>query len=371
MISHEIPFMNLKEQTDLLLPEIAAVLDMVCRSTDFTGGTYVDQFEKEFADFLGAPFFAGVSSGSDALFLSLKALGIGPGDEVILPANTFIATAFAPMRLGAVPVFADCDPLTWQIDPLSVEQKIGPKTRAVIGVHLYGQAFPVDELRRLAADAGLKLLEDCAQAQGTLYRGRRAGTLSDAGCFSFYPSKNLGAYGQAGGISSADAQVDRLIRIMRSQGENGKYRHEMTGYNMRLDAIQAAVLSVKLPYLAGWNERRTQIVRRYREEIHNPALRFQAELEHTQPAWYLAVVCVDDRDHFLAFMEERHIHCGIHYPVPCHLQPAVKDLGYHAGDLPCAEYQASHCVSLPLYPELPDQDIGFIIDVCNTYKKSM
>lgn len=362
--------MDLKDQIDSLQPEITAALEKVCRSAAFSDGIFVDQFEKEFADFLGAANFAGLSSGSDALFLGLKALGIGPGDEVIVPANTFIATAFAPMRLGAVPVFADCDPLTWQIDPVSAEQKIGPKTRAVIGVHLYGQAFPVDELRQLTDAHGLKLLEDCAQAQGSLYRGRAAGTLSDAGCFSFYPSKNLGAYGQAGGICCADEQIDRVVRIMRSQGESRKYRHEMLGYNMRIDALQAVVLSAKLPHLSAWNERRAQIVRQYRDEIHNPALQFQAESELTKPAWYLAVVCVDDRDHFLAYMEDNNIHCGVHYPVPCHLQPAMKDLGYHPGDLPRAEYQTAHCVSLPLYPELPDQDAAYIIDVCNTYKKN-
>ncbi|MCR5138415.1 MAG: DegT/DnrJ/EryC1/StrS family aminotransferase [Oscillospiraceae bacterium] len=361
------PFFDLTGQQAALHDEISAAIDAVLRKAAFTGGPFVEEFENGFADFLGARHFAGVSSGSDALFLALSAMGIGEGDEVIVPANTFVATAFAVSRLGAVPVFADCDALTWQMDPASVESRITGKTRAMIGVHLYGQAFPVDDLKRLAKQYGLFLLEDCAQSQGTVYRGKTVGTLSDAGCFSFYPSKNLGACGQAGGVASADDELDQTIRILRSQGSREPYVHEQTGYNMRLDGIQAAVLSVKLRYLQKWNRQRAETVRRYREEISNPLIQFQGELADTVPAWYLAVVCVPDRQSFMEYMEKKGIRCGCHYPVPCHLQPAYRSLGYRSGELPNAEFLAEHCVSLPLFPELSEEEMDRVIKACNAY----
>ena len=365
----EIPFIDLKQQNDALHAEIMEAIAAVCHSSAFSGKPCVNVFEDAFRAFLGAEHFAGVSSGSDALFLALQALGVGAGDEVIVPANTFIATAFAAMRLGAVPVFADCDPITWQIDPDAVKTLLTEKTRAVIGVHLYGQAFPVDELREITQRNGLYLLEDCAQSQGTAFRGRTVGTLSDAGCFSFYPTKNLGAFGQAGGVASRDPAVDRRIRLAREQGSEKRYHHEVLGYNMRMDAIQAAVLTVKLSHLKAWNRRRSEIVRAYREGITNSALQFQGELPYTDPAWYLAVVCVPEREGFLRHMEDHGIHCGIHYPIPCHLQPVMKELGYHKGSLPHCEYLAEHCVSLPLFPELPDEDVQRVIDACNGYEK--
>lgn len=363
----DIPFIDLKAHIGALQPEIMDALARVCASADFSGGTFVEPFERQFAEFIGAERFAGVSNGSDALLLALRALGIGSGDEVILPASTFIATAFAPMRLGAVPVFADCDPVTWQIDPVDVERRITRRTRAVIGVHLYGQAFPLDEIRAIAAAHGLKVLEDCAQSQGTLYRGRAVGALSDAGSFSFYPTKNLGACGQAGGVACADEAADRAVRVMRAQGAAVTYLHDVLGYNMRMDGMQAAILSVMLPKLPGWNARRAAIVAQYREGIHNPALRFQGELDYTDPAWYLCVVCVDDRDAFMRHMKDRGIACGIHYRVPCHLQKAAAHLGYRRGDLPNAEYLADHCVSLPLFPELTEQDVERVIEACDRF----
>ena len=362
-----IPFMDLTEHIRRLQPKIQEATAQVCATTAFSGGEFVERFERDFAAFIGAPHFAGVSSGSDALMLALLAYGIGPGDEVIVPANTFIATAFAPMRIGARPVFADCDRDAWQIDPGSVEAHLTDRTRAIIGVHLYGQAFPLDELNALARRKGLKLLEDCAQSQGTLYRGRRVGALSDAGCFSFYPTKNLGACGQAGGTACRDEEADRKVRMLRAQGSIQHYHHEAIGYNMRMDSIQAAILTEKLPFLESWNARRAAIVERYRREILNPALTFQAEYEYTSPAWYLAVVCVDDRKDFLRFMQERNILCGIHYPIPCHLQAATRHLGGCAGDLPNAEYQAAHCVSLPLFPELTDESVDRVIEACISY----
>lgn len=365
MSRSDIPFIDLKAHTRFVAGEIRDAVARVCATADYSDGAFVERFEGEFANYLGAPGFIGVSNGSDALFLALRALGISEGDEVILPASTFIATAFAPMRLGATPVFADCDPMTWQIDPLSAERRITERTRAIIGVHLYGQAFPVDKINQLACQHGLKVLEDCAQSQGTMYRGRSVGTLSDAGCFSFYPTKNLGACGHAGGVTCADEAADRAIRIMRSQGANADGTHIKLGYNMRMDGIQAAILSAMLSHLPAWNEKRAKIVRRYRAEIFNPDICFQGELSYTRPAWYLAVVCVPDRQRFLRYMADLGITCGVHYRQPCHLTPAMAALGYRRGDLPNAENLADHCVSLPLYPELEEADVERVIEACN------
>ena len=363
----DISFIDLKAHTRLLEREIMDAVACVCATAEYSGGSFVEKFEGEFARFLGAPGFIGVSNGSDALFLALRALGISEGDEVIVPASMFIATALAPMRLGAVPVFADCDPVTWQIDPASVERLVTKRTRAIIGVHLYGQAFPLDEINQLARRHGLKVLEDCAQSQGTVYRGRRVGTLSDAGCFSFYPTKNLGACGQAGGVTCAAEADDRAIRIMRSQGADAKGTHVELGYNMRMDGMQAAILSAMLPHLRAWNERRSEIVRQYRAGIDKPHIRFQGELPHTDPAWYLAVVCVPDRERFLRYMADLGIICGVHYRQACHLAPAMAGLGHRRGDLPNAEYLADHCVSLPLYPELSDDAVNRVIEACNRW----
>lgn len=365
MVSNAIPFIDLKAHTGRMEGEILDAVKRVCATADYSGGAFVEAFEEQFARFLNAPGFAAVSNGSDALFLALRALDVSEGDEVIVPASTFIATAFAPMRLGAKPVFADCDPVTWQIDPASVAQRITGRTRAIIGVHLYGQAFPVDEINALARRYGLRVIEDCAQSQGTLYRSSPVGTLSDAGCFSFYPTKNLGACGQAGGVACADGAADRRLRCMRSQGMDGGGVHVELGYNMRMDGMQAAILSAMLPHLPEWNRRRSEILRRYRAEIVNPGIRFQGELPHTQPAWYLAVVCVPDRQRFLRHMADRGINCGVHYPQPCHLTPAMAALGHRRGDLPNAEYLADHCVSLPLYPELDAAAVDRVVEACN------
>jgi len=367
MASNAIPFIDLKAHTGRVEGEILDAVKRVCTTADYSGGAFVEAFEEQFARFLNAPRFTAVSNGSDALFLALRALGICEGDEVIIPASTFVATAFAPMRLGATPVFAECDPVTWQLDPASVEERLTGRTRAIIGVHLYGQAFPVDEINALARRHGLRVIEDCAQSQGTLYRANPVGTLADVGCFSFYPTKNLGACGQAGGVACADASVDRRLRRMRSQGADRDGTHVELGYNMRMDGLQAAILSVMLPHLPEWNRRRADILRRYRTEIDNPGIRFQGELPHTQPAWYLAVVCVPDRQRFLRHMADRGISCGVHYPQPCHLTPAMAALGHRRGDLPNAEYLADHCVSLPLYPELGAAGVDRVVEACNAF----
>ena len=363
-----IPHMDLSRQMRALDREITDALHGVVTDCAFSGGAYVESFEREFAAWLGGTRFAGVSSGTAALLLALRALGVGQGDEVILPANTFIATAWAPAYLGATPVFADCDPFTWELDPASAETKITKRTRAIIGVHLYGQAFPLQETMHLAGAYGLKLVEDCAQAQGTRYGYARVGTFGDAGCFSFYPGKNLGACGEAGGVCTRDPELERRVKMLRNQGAEVRYRHDEVGYNMRMDGFQAAILSLKLRRLEVWNQRRKEIYDRYREEIRNPLIVFQGQRPDTEPAWHLAVCCVDHRERFMAHMTDRGISCGIHYPIPCHLQKAFSELHYQEGDLPNVEYLAAHCVSLPLFPELTEQEVGYVVAACNAYR---
>lgn len=363
-----IPQMDLSRQMRALDREVADVLHAVITDCAFSGGTYVETFEREFAEWLGGIRFAGVSSGTAALLLALRVLGVRQGDEVIVPANTFIATAWAPVYFGATPVFVDCDPFVWELDPASAEKKITPRTKAIIGVHLYGQTFPLRETMRLAEAYGLKLIEDCAQAHGTRYGHMRVGTFGDVGCFSFYPGKNLGACGEAGGLSTRDPGLERRVKALRNQGAEVRYRHDEVGYNMRMDGFQAAILSLKLRKIEAWNRRRKEIYERYREEIRNSLIVFQGLRPDTEPAWHLAVCCVDHRERFLAHMAERGISCGIHYPVPCHLQKAFSQLHYYEGDLPNAEYLAAHCVSLPLFPELTEEETGRVIDACNAYK---
>lgn len=363
----KLSFMSLERQTDALSAEILSAVREVCENRDFTGGKHVEEFERAFAAWLGLPGFVGASSGTASLLLALRACRVQSGNEVIVPANTFIATAWAPVYLGAKPVFADCDPFTWEIDPADVERKITPNTKAIIGVHLYGQAFPAAEILSIARAGGLHLVEDCAQAQGTICQGRRAGQWGDAACYSFYPSKNLGACGDAGGLSLADEQSERLVRRLRTHGSERRYYHDEVGYNMRMGGFQAAILLKKLPYLEEWNNQRAHIYRLYRTHIRNPRIVFQAERPDTKPAWHLAVCCVDDREKFLSHMEDAGIDCGIHYPIPCHLQKAFSYLDYREGDFPHTEYLASHCVSLPLFPELTESEISLVIDVCNRY----
>lgn len=363
-----IPHMDISRQMRALNQEIAGAVQEVITDCEFSGGSYVETFEREFAAWLGETRFVGVSSGTAALLLALRGLGVQRGDEVILPANTFIATAWSPVYLGATPVFADCDPSTWELDPASVEKKITKRTRAIIGVHLYGQAFPLQEIAQLAGACGLKLVEDCAQAQGTRYGRARVGTFGDVGCFSFYPGKNLGACGEAGGLCTSDPDLERRVKMLRNQGSEVRYHHNEVGYNMRMDGFQAAILSLKLRKLEAWNQRRKEIYDRYREEIWNPLIVFQGRHSDTDPAWHLAVCCVGHRERFLAHMEDHGISCGIHYPVPCHLQKAFSMLHYREGDLPNAEYLAAHCVSLPLFPELTEEEAGRVAAACNAYR---
>ena len=347
--------------------EYMKAIEEVCENTAFSGGVYADRFADEFASYLGVKAVSGVDNGTSALHLAMLALGIGAGDEVIVPANTYIATAWGVSYTGAVPVFADCTADTWEIDPEDVVRRISPKTKAIIGVHLYGQPFDVDALREIAKERGLFLVEDCAQAAGAEYKGIKTGAMCDIGCFSFYPGKNLYAFGEGGAVSSDNERYIDAVNVYKNQGCRERYYHEVIGYNMRLEGIQGAVLSVGLKYLDGWNERRRIIGGRYDSEIGHSAITKQYHPDDTKTVYHLYEIQVPDPDDFITWMRDRGIECQRHYPVPCHLQEAYKALGYSEGDCPNAEKLAKHCVTLPMFPEMTDDEVSSVIKCCNSY----
>ncbi len=348
--------------------EYDAALLAACDNTSFSGGVCAEEFDKEFAAFCGSKYATGVNNGTSALHCAMMALGVQPGDEVIVPANTFIATAWAPSYCGATPVFVDCTSDTWEIDPDKIEAAITDKTKGIIGVHLYGQPFEFDKVKEIADRHGLFVVEDCAQAHGAIYKGKKAGTLGEMGCFSFYPGKNLFCFGEGGSVTSDNAEYIDKINVIKNHGSRVRYHHEMIGYNMRLEGTQGAVLSVGLKHLDEGTKRRQEIGERYLKEITNPLITMQAHPEETKSVFHLFVITVEKRDEFVEFMHEHGIGCDKHYPVPCHLQEAYAHLGYKEGDCPNAEYLAKHCVSLPMYPELTDEEAAYVIEMCNKFE---
>ena len=347
--------------------EYLEAITRVCEETAFSGGKYADQFDREFAEYVGTKYACGVNNGTSALHLAMLALGVGPGDEVIVPANTYIATAWGVTYTGAVPVFVDCTPDTWELDPSKIEEKITERTRGIIGVHLYGQPFDYSGVREVADRHGLFVVEDCAQAHGARFEGRNVGSLGDLGCFSFYPGKNLYAFGEGGSITCDSEEYFRHMTRLKNQGCDRRYYHDEVGYNMRLEGLQGAVLSVSLKYLPEWTKRRREIGRRYLNEISNPLITMQNHPANTDPVYHLFVVTVPDHDDFVEYMAGEDVECNMHYPVPCHLQDAYKELGYGKGDCPNAEYLAAHCVTLPLFPEMREEEVTRVIDLCNRY----
>lgn len=349
-----IPLVDLKAQYRALQPDIDAAIARVIDSATFILGPEVSAFEMAFAAYCGAQHGVGVSSGTAALELVLRGLGIGPGDEVITTAHTFIATAEAISATGAAPVFADIDPLTYNLDPTAAEAAITPRTRAILPVHLYGQPADMDALAAIARRHGLKLVEDAAQAHGASYRGRRVGTLGDAACFSFYPGKNLGCYGDGGAVITNDDALAARVRKLRDHGRTSKYVHDEVGFGHRLDALQAAILSAKLPHLDAANAARRRLAGRYTRLLAGSGLVLPHEPPDVQPVYHLYVVRTPRRDEVLARLHDQGIGAIVHYPLPLHLQPAYAFLGYPPGALPHAETAAAEVLSLPLYPELTD-----------------
>lgn len=358
-----VPFLDLEAHHAPLREEISAAIERVVDSTAFAGGPFVTCFEDEFARFCGAEHAIGVSSGTDALWLALHALGIGPGDEVLTVPMTFIATVEAISRTGARPVFVEIEESSYTMDPSALARALTPRTRAILPVHLFGQMAAMPEILAFASRHGLAVVEDAAQAHGAECAGGRAGAVGHAGCFSFYPGKNLGALGDAGAVITHDAAIAERIRALRDHGQSRKYRHEEIGWNCRMDGIQAAVLSVKLRHLARNNGLRRQHARRYTEAFADvPGLETPATTPGNLHAQHHYVVRVPDRGEFMEALSRRGVGCAIHYPIPVHLQPAYAHLGFGPGSFPIAERCAAEFVSLPIYPELSDRQIGAVVN---------
>lgn len=353
-----IPFIDLQAQYRSIKADVDAAIARVLDSGAFVMGGEVAAFETAFAEYTGARHCIGVSNGTAAIQLALMACGIGAGDEVIVPANTFFATAEAVSNACATPRFVDVDPLSYTIDPGKIEAAITPRTRAILPVHLYGQAADLDPIFEIAKRHRLIVIEDAAQAHGSRYKGQRVGALGRAGCFSFYPGKNLGAYGEGGAVVTNDPEVAERVRLLRNHGSWRKYQHEIIGYNFRLEEIQGAVLAVKLGHLDRWNQVRREHAVRYGELLTaSDSLWLPRECAYAYHVYHLYVVQVDDRDRLQRMLKEAGVQTGIHYPVPVHLQPAFASLGYKEGDFPEAERQARRVLSLPIFPELTAEQI--------------
>ena len=358
-----VPFLNLKAQHQALKAEILAAVSEVLDSTAFAGGPYVAKFEEEFAAYCTTKYATGVGNGTDALWFALLALGVGPGDEVITVANTFIATAEAISYCGAKPVFVDIDEATYNMDPGLLDRAITPKTKAIIPVHLYGQMADMDPIMEIARKHNLFVIEDASQAHGAEYKGRRAGTIGDVGCFSFYPGKNLGACGEAGACVTNDEALRAKMAMFREHGQAKKYYHDEIGWNGRMDGIQGAILSIKLKHLERWTEARRRHAESYNKAFANVhGVLTPREASYARHVYHLYVLRVKDRDSVLKNLAERGIHCGIHYPLPLHLQNAYKHLGLGKGSFPVAERCAEEIISLPMFPELSAEDVALVVD---------
>jgi dTDP-4-amino-4,6-dideoxygalactose transaminase len=349
-----IPLVDLAAQQAEVAVEVAAGWQEILDRSSFVGGPHVAAFESEYADFIGTSHCVGVGNGTDAIEIALRALGVGPGDECIVPANTFVATAEAVSRAGAAPVLVDCaDDDTYLIDTAAVQAAVTPRTRAILPVHLYGQPAPVELLMPIAEQAGACIVEDAAQSQGARRDGVRAGSLGQAAATSFYPGKNLGAYGDAGAVLTNSAEASARMRMMRDHGSPRKYEHETLGFNSRMDALQAVVLSAKLRRLDKWNEGRRTAAARYDEMLAEiPGVTLPRTLAGNEHVWHLYVVRVRNRDRVLRELQAAGAGAGIHYPVPVHLTGAYAGLGYAEGAFPVAERVSREILSLPLFAEI-------------------
>jgi len=364
-----IPLVDLKTQYQGLKEEILAEISQALEGMQLFLGKNVQTVESEFAAYCGTEFAIGVGSGTDALHIALRACGIGAGDEVITVSNTFIATAEAIILAGARPVFVDIDPVTQNMDPALVEKAITPRTRAIIPVHLFGHTVDMEPIMALARDHKLKVLEDACQAHGAEYRGKRAGSLGDVGCFSFYFTKNLGAYGESGIITTSDPEIAKRCRMIRDHGQNTKYYHSMIGFNGRLDEIQAAVLKVKLPHLDKWIEERRNLARLYDASLP-PSIIKPQEMPWAKHVYYVYVIRTAKRDQLKDWLESKGISTGIHYPVPIHQQEAWRAYGGEDISLPVTEQITGEILSLPMYPELKVEEINYICDYIREFVES-
>lgn len=345
-----IPFVDLRSQNGEIKDELREVFDRVLSESTFVLGPEVHRFEQEFAAYVGTTHCVAVNTGTAAIHLALAAISIGPGDEVITVPHTFIATAEAITAVGARPVFVDIDPISFTMDPALLEAAITSKTRAIIPVDLYGQVADMDPIQQIADRHSIPIIEDACQAHGAAYKGRRAGTFGLAGCFSFYPGKNLGACGEGGAVTTNDADLAQRIRLWRDHGSSRKYEHQFPGLNMRMEGLQGGILSVKLKYLDRWNDQRRQAAAEYDKALADTDIELPIEMDYSRHVYHLYVIQSDNRDALRQQLADAGIESGLHYPTPLHLQKAYSFLGYKEGDFPVSERVKSRILSLPMYP---------------------
>ncbi len=365
-----IPFLDLKAQYRSIKDEVLPAINNVLDNTAYVLGKPVQEFEANFAKAHEAKYCYAVSSGTDGNHMVLWGLGLKPGDEVIIPANTFIATAWGATLCGATPVFVDCHPASYNIDPAKVEAAITPKTKAIVAVHLYGQPADMDPLNEIAKKHNIPLVEDCAQAHISTYKGKPVGALATASSFSFYPGKNLGAYGEGGAVMTNDEELAKKFKMIRDHGAEQKYYHQTFGHNYRMEGIQGAVLGVKLPHLTAWTDGRRKNAAKYKELLKDvTGIKLPFEMEYSKHVYHLFVIQVlaeegqertAKRDALQKYLGEKGIATGLHYPIPLHLQPCFANLGYKKGDFPVTEALAEQGLSLPMFAELTDEQVEYI-----------
>jgi dTDP-4-amino-4,6-dideoxygalactose transaminase len=357
-----IPFIDLKAQYQSIKPEIDAAINKILDSCQFVLGDEVQAFEEEFAAYCKARYGVAVNSGTSALHLALIAAGVEEGDEVITVPFTFIATASAISYVGATPIFVDIDPTSYTIDVNQIERAITDRTKAILPVHLYGQPADMDPILKIAKKYNLAVIEDCAQAHGAEYKGKRVGSIGDLGCFSFYPSKNLGACGEGGMVTTNNPEYAHKIQMLRDWGQERKYHHRLRGFNYRMEGFQGAVLRVKLKHLENWTEARRRNARRYDELLADHSDQIPAVMDYSRHVYYVYTIRVPQRGRLQQELLKREIHTAIHYPIPIHLQQAYQSLGYRHGDFPHSEHASWEVLSLPMYPELSLSQVETVAD---------
>lgn len=365
-----VPFLNLNAQYQKIKNEIKDRFDKILNSCLFVLGPEVEEFEKRFAEFCESKYCVACNSGTSALHLALLSSGLEKDDEVILPSHTFIASAEALSYCQAKPVFIDVNPTTYLIDYRKIKSKITKKTKAILAVHLYGQPVHLDPIKEICMEKNLVLIEDAAQAHGAKYKNKRVGGLGNTTCFSFYPGKNLGAYGEGGAVITNDISIANKIKILRDHGQQKKYYHDNIGFNYRMSAFQGAVLNVKLKYLDEWNKLRREKAKLYNKLLKGDNILTPYEPDYTESVYHLYVILSKKRNELREYLNKHGVHTGLHYPVPIHLQKAYQNLGYKIGDLPVTERISNECLSLPLYPELEENSIKYVCELIKKFYKS-
>jgi dTDP-4-amino-4,6-dideoxygalactose transaminase len=368
MANIKVQYLDLKAQYQSIKPEIDAAISKVLESCQFVLGPEVAGFEQEFAAYCGATECIAMNSGTSALHLALLAAGVGPGDEVITVPFTFVASVSAVTYAGARPVLVDIDPRSFTMDPAAIEAAITPRTKAILPVHLYGQSADMDPIMEIARRHGLVVIEDAAQAHGAKYKGRPVGSIGDMACFSFYPGKNLGAYGEGGAVTTSNPEYARTMRMLRDWGQDRKYHHILRGFNYRMEGFQGAILRVKLRHLDAWTEARRTVVAQYNDLLADSGVETPTEMPWGRHVYHVYTLRTEDRDGLQASLQAEGIQTGIHYPVPAHLQPAYADLGYGRGAFPQSEAASQQVLSLPLYPEISSQSVA---EVAGAVKKAV